>query len=274
MPDHVAKEITTFYLDYNAEMRRFWEDKRQINYSLVLQPYLNVDHSISGISFGNGFIGKYNKPDSLARGERMAVIAHEIGHYYLSDVAAFEGDTYIGQWFNEGFNDYLTYFNLVAAGKISPEEFETIFNEIFRHLYTSPIKNTPNDKIFENFWLLGDYSKLPYWRGCLFALYLDNQISLKSNNARSIRDLMLDLKEIARTKSKKEFTNEELIKAVSKYLPENVFRKEFSADIINGSPIAFDNAVLLPFFQIQMKGETPVLTIADEKQFLAHFEFK
>lgn len=61
MPAVVSTELENFYVQYNKEMREFWRDTRKIKYSLILQPYLNVDHKISGVSFGNGFIGKYNK---------------------------------------------------------------------------------------------------------------------------------------------------------------------------------------------------------------------
>lgn len=270
----VEKEVEHFYLDYNTVMRQFWNDTRKINYSLVLQPFLNVNHPMSGVSFGNGFIGKYNKPDSLAKGERMFVISHEIGHYYLGGVSAFEGEGNIGQWFNEGFNDYLTFFNLVHAKRMDAGEFDSGFNKIFRSLYNSSIKNTPNDKIFENFWLLGDYAKLPYWRGCIFAFYLDNQISIATKNKSSLRELMLDLKELVNKKDKKEFTNEEFINAVSKYLPRAGFEKDFNEYIINGTPIPFNSSMLLPVFHMEMKDQTPVLTITDKKQFSLHYQFK
>ena len=270
----VKQEVENFYLDYNAVMRKFWNDTRKINYSLVLQPYLNVNHSMSGISFGNGFIGKYNKPDSLALGERMFVISHEIGHYYLGGVSAFEGEDNIGQWFNEGFNDYLTFFNLVHAKRMNAAEFDSAFNQLFRSFYNSPIRNTPNNKIFENFWLLGDYAKLPYWRGCVFAFYLDNQLSIATRNNKSLRDLMLDLKALVAEKDKKEFTNEELINAVSKYLPRADFEKALQEYIINGTPIAFKNSMLLPIFHIELKDQTPVLSVANKKAFEKHFQFK
>ena len=64
-------------------------------------------------------------------------------------------------------------------------EFDSAFNQLFRSFYNSPIRNTPNNKIFENFWLLGDYAKLPYWRGCVFAFYLDNQLSIATRNNKS-----------------------------------------------------------------------------------------
>ena len=270
----LEKEVKTFYLNYNASMREFWKDKRIIKYSLVLQPFMNVDHAMSGVSFGNGFIGKYNKPDSIAKGERRAVIAHEIGHYYMSDLDADTGEKSEGQWFNEGFNDYLTYFNLVRANMMTADEFEKGFNHFFKSLYNSSIRNTPNDKIFENFWKLGDYSKLPYWRGEIFAFYLDNQISIATKNKNTLRDLMLDLKEIVKDRAKKMFTNEEFILAVSKYLPGDSFKKSFDTYILKGNPIEFSNQMLLPIYQIKYKTQTPELRIVDTVEFLAHFQHK
>jgi hypothetical protein len=270
----LENEITDFYLHYNAGMREFWNDKRIIKYSLVLQPFMNVDHFMSGVSFGNGFIGKYNRPDSIAMGERRAVIAHEVGHYYMSDLEAWAGKNNEGQWFNEGFNDYLTYFNLVRSNIMKAGEFEKVFNKIFNSLYTSSIKNTPNDKIFENFWKLGDYAKLPYWRGEIFAFYLDNQISIATNNKSNLRNLMLDLKKTVKSRSQIMFTNQEFINAVNKYLPGKLFGKKFEDFITSGNPIDFDSPSLLTFYKINTKGKAPVLTITNARKFLTHFQHK
>jgi hypothetical protein len=268
------KEVENFYVMYNRLIREFWRDNRIIKYSLVLQPFLNVNHKMSGVSFGNGFIGKYNKPDSLAKGERKFIVAHEIGHYYLSDLKAFEGEHNEGQWFNEGFNDYQTFFNLIREKNMSPEEFENDFNKIFRQLYNSPIKNTANNKIFENFWKLGDYAKLPYWRGCVYAFYLDNQISVATKGKRSLRDLMLDLKEIIKDRPKKEFTNEEFINTCASYLPREKVAKDFDEFIINGKSISFNSGVVLPLFKVEYRNQTPFLTILNKKKFVAHYQFK
>ncbi len=273
LDEKIEKDIERYYLSYNKVMRQFWKDSRKINYSLVLQPYLGVNHDISGVSFGNGFIGKYNRPDSLVKGGRLFVLSHEIGHYYLGDVAAFEGEENVGQWFNEGFNDYLTYYTLLDAGLMKPEEFESEFNKLFQSLYTSKIKNTPNDKIFENFWLLGDYAKLPYWRGCVFAFYLDNQISIATKNKASIRNLMLDLKEVVRTQSKKEFSNEEFVNAVSKYLPKEDFKKQFQDFILEGASILFNDSLVMPFMHLELKDQVPAIRLTDKGKFKLHYHF-
>lgn len=273
MKPGIEKDIERYYLSYNKVMRRFWKDSRKINYSLVLQPYLGVNHDISGVSFGNGFIGKYNRPDSLVKGGRLFVLAHEIGHYYLGDVAAYEGEENIGQWFNEGFNDYLTYYTLLDAGMMKPEEFEREFNKLFQSLYSSKIKNTPNDKIFENFWLLGDYAKLPYWRGCVFAFFLDNQISIATKGRANIRNLMLDLKEMVRIKTKKEFSNEEFINTVAKYLPKEEFTKYFQDFILEGISIPFNEIAVMPFIHLEVKDQVPFIRIIDNRKFSLHYHF-
>jgi predicted metalloprotease with PDZ domain len=253
-------------------MRRYWKDTRIIEYSLVLQPFIDVDHNISGVSFGNGFIGKYNKPDSIVQGYRQFVIAHEMGHYYLGDVVAFSGEDMEGQWFDEGFNDYTTIANLTGAGYFTPNDFEREFNRIFLQLYGSQIKNTANNKIFENFWKLGDFQKLPYWRGCVYAFYLDNQISLASGHQFSIRDLMLDLKQLVSTRKNKMFTNEEFINSVSKFLTFQQVQDAFRKYIEEGSSINFNNSMLMPYFRIENSSGIPVIHIVDKAKFLSHYK--
>lgn len=267
--------IAAFYLSYNAKMRAFWRDKRVIRYSLILQPFINVRHDMSGISFGNGFIGKYTAPDSLIIGERRLVLAHEIGHYYLSGIKGHAGDNNEGQWFDEGFNDYCTWFNLVSAGMMKADEFTKVVNDVFHHLYNSPIRNTPNNKIFENFWLLGDYSKLPYWRGSVFAFYLDNRISRATAGRYSLRDCMLDLQELVRDRSNNEFSDDEFIQVVDRYLGEGTTASIFREYITGGASIPFTKDALLPFFELRGDSSIePVLTINAEKPFYRHFQFK
>ena len=274
MNDSIEKGLEKFYLNYNAVMREYWEDSRIINYSLVLQPYIGVKHPISGVSFGNGFIGKYTFPDSLLLGERLFVLAHEIGHYYLSDVAAEEGENNIGQWFNEGFNDYLTYTTLLQSKQLSVEEFQREFNGLFNSLYKSEIRNTPNNKIFENFWKLGDYSRLPYWRGCVYAFYLDNQISIRSNNKFSLHDLMLDLKKLVTSKEKKEFNSSEFLQVLSKYINPEQCEKDFRQYIVEGISIPFNQDCVLAMFTMGTKGDVPMIEINDKAGFMQHYKIK
>jgi hypothetical protein len=274
MPAASITALEDFYVMYNKVMRKYWGDTRKIKYSLILQPFLNVNHKMSGVSFGNGFIGKYNNPDSLAKGERKFVIAHEIGHYYLGELEAFEGEHTEGQWFNEGFNDYTTFFNLVGSKSMTAEEYEAGLNKIFLQLYSSPIKNTPNNKIFENFWKLGDYAKLPYWRGCIYAFYLDNQISLATKNKNTLRDVLLDLQQLVKARTKKEFTNQEFIDACSKFLPHETVAKDFENYIVNGNSIAFDDNILLPVFKIKTQAQSPLLAIVNKAEFISHYQIK
>jgi hypothetical protein len=273
MKQEMVHEIETFYVGYTSQMRKYWKDSRIIQYSLVLQPFINVDHNISGVSFGNGFIGKYNNPDSIVQGYRQFVIAHEMGHYYLGDVVAFSGEDMEGQWFDEGFNDYTTLFNLIGAGYFTAEDFKKEFNRIFLQLYGSKIKNTPNNKIFENFWKLGDFQKLPYWRGCVYAFYLDNQIALASGEQHSIRDLMLNLKQLVMTRENKMFTNQEFIQAVSKFLETRPVQEGFKKYIEEGSSINFNNSMLMPSLSVSDESGIPVIHIVDKEKFLRHFKF-
>ena len=272
MPTQTVSALEKFYVQFNKTMREFWKDTRVIQYALVLQPYLNVNKNISGISFGNGFIGKYNRPDSLAMDERMAVIAHEIGHYYLSDLKATAGLNSEGQWFNEGFNDYLTYYNLVRAGLMDAADFEKIFNKMLRQFYNSPIKNTPNNKIFENFWKLGDYQRIPYWRGCVYAFYLDNLLLKATNRITGLREIVLRLKTIVHNRPGYEFTNDEFIEQLAAYLPEKTIREEFNQFILEGNSIPLNSADLLPEFQINNVGDIPQLKIKNKRKFYSNYQ--
>jgi predicted metalloprotease with PDZ domain len=108
--------------------------------------------------------------------------------------------------------------------------------------------NEPNSKINESFW--NDYTieKLPYYRGFVFALYLNSQI--KNNNSdNSLDNVLLDLFKIA---VKEEFSNSSFKKIVEKYIPNGI-EKEMHEYIQLGNTINLNNTSnILPIEKIKM----------------------
>jgi predicted metalloprotease with PDZ domain len=269
--DFNRKLILDYFARYYAALRRFWRDDGDRPFSLMLQPFLEARHDIGGMAFGSGFLSKYAPvSDTILTPDRVFNLSHEIGHYWLGSGGLHMGMDH--QWFSEGFNDFVTYAVLLAARFSLPRSFVHALDVVFGKLYASPVRNTPNADVFRNYWTMGDYNKLPYWRGCLFAFYLDNRIGLATDGAKGLRDLLLELR--ARRKGApgdEGMTVPEFVEAASVFLPRDEVQSALDAYIIAGQPIPFSRDMLLPMYRIDGKDGIPTLSVADEKALFARF---
>ena len=97
-------------------------------------------------------------------------------------------------WFSEGFTEYFALKNMLKGGFVTAEQYVDRLNErIFRGLYRSPLRETPNSVVATDFFLDPDVEALPYQRGCVFAFFLDNAIKTGSAGQRNLHGLMIDL---------------------------------------------------------------------------------
>ena len=262
--------IRDYFTRFNQSIRQYWNDYSDRCFSLVLQPFLEADHTIGGVAFANGFIGKY-KADTIVTAHRVYTISHEIGHHWIGHRLEMNISN---QWFGEGFNDYITFNTLLSAGLLTAGDFENRMNDVFKAHYSSGIRNLPNDSVFKNYWKLGDYNKLPYRRGCIFAFYLDNQIRQSSKGNKTIRDLLLSLAVFRNGKpAKYEITVADFIEQASAFLPKSQIESVIEEYIMNGNPIPFTNEMLIPEFKVSIETGIPRIRITDENKFMALFKY-
>jgi len=148
--DYNRKALTEYFGRYYSGMRSFWKDTTHQNYSLIVQPFISVDHNMGGMGLGNGFAGKFSfKIDTILSIDRMLVLSHEIGHHWIG--GRIEMDIK-HQWFGEGFNDYFTYYTLAMTGLMNSGQYENGFNKILESHYSSKINSLPNDSVWKNYW--------------------------------------------------------------------------------------------------------------------------
>jgi len=263
--DYNKNEITSYFKKYYEGIRSFWNDTSSQSYSLMLQPFLAVDHSISGMSLGSGFCGKYSfKTDTILNPERIYVLSHEIVHHWIGGKIHTEDND---QWFEEGFTDYITFYTLVMTGFMTPGQFENRFNNVLKSHYSSRIRYLPNDSVWISYWKMGDYNKLPYRRGAIFAFYLDNQIRLESKGTKNIHDMMLSLFDLCKSKDEGyKLKMNDFIEIASEYVGKEKIRYEIDRYIIRGVPIKFTSEMLVSPFVIKYKGDIPVISLKDENE--------
>ncbi len=263
--------VNQFFTRFNSSSRAFWKDYSDTYYSLILQPYQHATRRISGIAMLNGFLGKFHG-DSTLKQDQIQVLGHEMSHHWTGVKITMST---AHQWFDEGFTDYITLFTLVSSGLMSPQQFETEINRIIKSLYTSEARLTPNDKVFENYWKMGDHNKLPYWRGSLFAFYLDNQIALQSKGKKSIRDLMLQIFQFVNQQPPGySITMDDFIRIASSLVSQTSLKQALDRYILEGTPIPFNTSMLQSFYQVDQEGGLPRIIISNQKKFKSHFNFK
>jgi len=264
------KAVAEYFKQYYTGISRFWNEPSPEPYCLILQPFLSIDHNIGGMGLGSGFAGKYSyKADTILTPERIFVLSHEIGHHWIGGKI----DSDINdQWFGEGFNDYFTYYTLLMTGLMTPDQFERTFNTVLESHYTARIKSLPNDSIWPNYWKMGDYNKLPYRRGSIFAFFLDNQIRKLSNGGKNIRDLMLSIKNFCINKGVGyQLSINDFSQLASEFIPADTVKAEIDRYIVKGEPIIFSGEMLVDAFSVSMKDDVPILRITDKGKFESLF---
>lgn len=209
-----------------SQLRTFWGDEDvKESYVFCVLPFSKaITHSAGGISLTGGFCSKYRQVgerDTVLTPTMRFNVAHEMGHKWLGGTLSLGTDQ---QWFHEVFNDYQTFVNLVSSGLMSKEEFTKEWSKLLDRYYGSPVHTLPNDSIIKHYWEMGDYNRLPYWRGCIFASYLDKVIRNYSNGRQSWQNLMRALRKEANKRGS--FSIEIFENVLQTFLPSEISAHE------------------------------------------------
>ncbi|XLM33615.1 MAG: M61 family peptidase [Rickettsia africae] len=154
----------------------------------------------------------------------------------------------LNYWWSEGFTDYYSRVLALRSSVITLEEFVEEFNKFFENYYLSPVINEPNNLIETDYWQDYAVQRLPYYRGFVLALYLDNFIK-ENNKSKSLDNVMLDL---FKTSKEQEFSSDYFKTIVKNYVPKGI-DKEINEYIEQGKTIDLANvAKVLPIEKITM----------------------
>ncbi len=245
---------------YFSEIMDFWEDYDHDYYWAAILPVhgkVMEGHSGSGgYALNDGFYMNY--AGDLDPRTAVFTICHEAVHRWIGSEVNIGNSSFDHQWLGEGFTEYITMYTAINSGLMNLDEFYEEINDakLLAH-YTSDVKEVHNDSIAEMFWTNGEIQSLPYKRGFIFAFYLDNQIRLASNNTKTIRDFLLDLKVKASTKENSliedegPLTLEEFIQVGGQYLDKEKLKMDVEKYVINGKLIDFNQVELLDAFQLK-----------------------
>ena len=173
--------------------RNFWNDHSQNYFTVTMQPFPQENgSSFQGTGLTNSFATSVSNNDQTELGQMVYLFNHELMHNWIGHTIHNDNEEE-QYWFSEGFTEYYTFKN-IAKNKINGLDgtfFIDEFNRTIRDLYASSVTEAPNSEInYDNFWTNYEYSKLPYWRGAIFAFYLDQKIQQMSEGKQSLDDVM------------------------------------------------------------------------------------
>lgn len=252
-------EIKDFFQKVYTGYQKFWNDTIDYSYTLVMYPFEKIRHEVTGLGLGHAFLSRYNHyADTILTKDRATTVAHEIGHNWIS------GE----QWFGEGFNDLQTWYILTATGLRTIDDYVDEINYYIRKLHHSEIKNLPNDQIAENFWKLGDYSWIIYWRGAVYGFRLLGQIEAETGDKHAFKTLMTTLGKEHTLGMNRDYFMEK----VSRFIDREKLEGEFEKYIIRAETMDLSQSPLPTGCTLRFeKDGTPQIHITDRAIFAEHF---
>lgn len=244
-----------------GELRAFWSDYDYPYFTVTFLPTemagadSELSYALNGLALHQSFAASATNNRALQFEMIQYLFHHELMHTWIGRRIRNTHEE-LQYWFSEGFTEYYTYKNMLREGILTPEQWALNFNNsVLKPHYTSALKSEPNSKIKDYFWTDFEYSKLPYRRGAIFAFWLDNQIKLKTDNEKSLDELMHTLLKRCVSESKT-LTDELFLECAQSILGEDI-SDFFQKHILTGEPIDLENTLLINAYTLK-KSETGV----------------
>jgi predicted metalloprotease with PDZ domain len=210
--------------------REFWRERKANSFLVVLTAYDQDLGSSDGTGFTNSFLLYLSRKQTFSTDEKSQ-LAHEIFHswnpYRMGIVSG--DDT---QWFTEGFTRYYQDRILLRAGLIDYPQYLERLNRIVAAYWSSPDRNWTQAE-----WVAGKETHraeydLPYSRGAMIALWVDQKVRQNSGGSSSLDERMLHL---VRSKPDVPLTTDYLLSALGQGMsPEDAAAlRSFVVDGVN-----------------------------------------
>lgn len=199
--------------------REFFGDPDHPPYTVILVPYpgLSPDSSSKGgTNLTDSYVlyltyGGYAGVHTTGLEPLETLITHEYFHNWNRPGA----DDDAMHWFSEGFTVFYERRVLCRLGLFTSEECVDHLNRTIRRYATRSDKETPNDVYVRSRMLDRGLQSLPYDRGAVIAVMVDDKIRRLSGGARSLDDFMSD-KRAAELVKGDGLSNEEVFEMLAK----------------------------------------------------------
>ena len=212
--------------------RNFWNDHSEPYYFVSLIPF-DGEGSYNGTAMHQSFMLTMSQDHSIGI-PVLSLLAHEYFHRWNGITISLKGSEFENKWFSEGFTEYYTYKLLYTSQMISLADYVRSINEHISDYYLSPVRNEDNHTLSKNYWSTRAYNHLPYKKGFVYALYIDQLIQKESSSRYSLDNIMFDL--VHAHNNKQELTSELILTLVEKYAGKNI-QKLHEDVIIKGATV-------------------------------------
>jgi predicted metalloprotease with PDZ domain len=239
-----AEEIVSLF----RVERQFWGETRKHKFLVVLTAYDQDQGSSDGTAFTDSFLLYLSRKQTFLI-DIKSQLAHEVFHTWNPyQIGRASGD--VTEWFTEGFTRYYQDRILLQARLVSYPEYINRLNQIVTGYWSSPERNWTQQQWLDHKQSGDSESELPYQRGAVIALWLDETIRRETTNKLSLDDRMFAL-----LGSKgSQMTTESLISTLSDGLSSQL-RKQLRSFVEDGTTIPLPTR-LEPGCAMLISGET------------------
>jgi predicted metalloprotease with PDZ domain len=230
----------------------FWKDRPEPY--LVTFAQLEGGTSGAGTGLGDAF-AMFATPDFSVH-DLVRTLAHEMTHTWIpvrvGKMPEDQRSEALEYWFSEGFADYYAARALVQSRIWSAEDFANGVNLALKRYAGSSARLAPNQQIGDGFWKDSNLQQLPYDRGFLFAIKVDQELRLANHGAVSLDDVVLVMRR--HFDQEKTPIRQSFIAAMAAHGVD--VKPELSRFIDDGNDIALDGNTFAPCGSV-VSGDLP-----------------
>jgi predicted metalloprotease with PDZ domain len=197
---------------------------------------------------GTRLLGSFTAflPRGMNKNDYYILFAHEHLHNWIGGKIRNNKEEELNYWWTEGFTDFYSRLIALRSKGIDRKTFIDEMNQFLRAYYLSPVNQEPNLRIQKDFWNDYDIEKLPYYRGLVFTLYLNNLLQKEIPDT-SLDTIMHDLFKVAH---EQKFSSSLFKDIVHKYI-KNGIENEMMNFIEKGNIISLEG-INLPIEKVSM----------------------
>ena len=243
-----ANELADLVSSVVQAERDFFDDHSDAWYLITLTPLPQTsprETSLGGTALTNAYCLYCTNNFTLSTDsdqpmKAVFLLAHEYFHQWNGNKIPSAGEDPDTYWFSEGFTNYFTRKILLRSGIISKEQYIADLNQALQAYDANPLRLAANSEIQSGFWSNYDAERLPYQRGDMLAVMLDEQIQIRSQGRQSLDDVMLDM--LRNPLKDKPTTSKSLFRRLKAYVdPDTMSRVE--ASILAGADVVMPESL-------------------------------
>jgi hypothetical protein len=258
-PAFDAGELLAWTGRLHDRYAQFFAQRHAQPYGVFLR--YNPINAGGGVGLYHSFVTTFGSGHGANVGKIRITLAHEMFHTfqpYIGQPAGLESS-----WFGEGLAVFYQARLPFRFGMLNPDEYLADINWTAARYYTSVMARAPNSLVPQRFWADTRVRTLPYDRGMLYFVTVDDALRKASGGRTSLDDLMRAM--LALEESGKVTTNGDWEALLDRHLGAKAV-EEFRAFLGGAMPIPASDAfgpcfrrITRPLRQYELGFQTDVL---------------